>query len=144
MADPDLVVRRLREIDRRVAALRAVRGSSREAFLEDSDRQALAERHLQVAIQAAIDIALHVVADDTGETPEDYGSAFVLLAREGVLPPPLGHHLRLAAGLRNVLVHAYADVDASQLWDHLDDVDDLTEFAGYVSAYLQGDDALPG
>lgn len=36
------------------------------------------------------------------------------------MPPPLAERLRLEAGLRNVLVHAYADIDASQVWEHLE------------------------
>jgi len=39
-------------------------------------------------------------------------------------------------------VHAYLDVDPRQLLRHLDDVDDLTEFAGRVEAYLAVEDNL--
>ncbi len=93
MVDPEVVRRRLRQIDRRVAALRAVAEGDRTRFLDDLDLQAQTERHLQVAIQAAIDVALHVPAEETAEVPEDfpedYGSAFALLARTGYIPAPL-------------------------------------------------------
>ncbi|HWB70833.1 MAG TPA: HepT-like ribonuclease domain-containing protein [Egibacteraceae bacterium] len=69
------------------------------------------ERHLQLANQSAIDIAMHVLAEDSAETPEDYGAAFTLLARHGVLDDNLANRLSLAAGLRNILVHGYLDVD---------------------------------
>lgn len=136
MVDPDVVRRRLRQIDRRVAALRVVANGNRDTFLAASELQAQTERHLQVAIQAAIDIALHVLAEDTTETPEDYGAAFVLLAQHDVIPAALAQQLRLAAGLRNLLVHGYADVDPQRIWAHLDDLDDLVTFAQNVHAYL--------
>lgn len=136
MVDHEVVLRRLREIDRRVVSLRSSKANDRVAFSEDLDLQAQVERHLQVAIQAAIDVAIHILADDTGDTPDDYGSAFVLLARHTALPQRLADRLRLAAGFRNVLVHAYVDIDAEQVWKHLNDVQDLTEFAEHIVAYL--------
>jgi predicted nucleotidyltransferase len=57
LVDPESVERRLREIDRRIVAARGVRDRGRELFLADEDLQTLAEHHLQIAIQSAIDIA---------------------------------------------------------------------------------------
>jgi uncharacterized protein YutE (UPF0331/DUF86 family) len=136
LVDPEVVRRRLRQIDRRVAALRAIATGERDVFLDDLDLQATTERHLQVAIQAAIDIALHILADETAETPEDYGSAFTLLGRAGRIPTPLAERLRSAAGLRNVLVHAYVDVDPKLVWAHLEDLDDLTAYAQHITVSL--------
>ncbi|MGH3666222.1 MAG: type VII toxin-antitoxin system HepT family RNase toxin [Egibacteraceae bacterium] len=126
----------MREIDRRVAALREAAAGDEAAFLHDADVQARTERHLQVALQSAIDIALHVLAEDSAATPEDYGSAFLLLAGLDVIPQPLAQRLRGAAGLRNVLVHTYLELDPKQVWRHLDDLDDLVEFARAVESYL--------
>ena len=145
MVDPEVVRRRLRQIDRRVAALRAVAEGDRARFLDDLDRQAQTERHLQVAIQAAIDVALHVLAEETAEVPEDYGSAFALLARTGYIPAPLAERLRSATGLRNVLVQASTDVDPTRVWAHLDHLDDLTAFASHISSLLDaGASPSPG
>lgn len=133
MVDPDVVVRRLREIGRRLAQLRMLRAAGRTS---DLAVQAQVERHLQVAIQGAIDVALHVVADDTDRTPDDYGSAFLVLAEVGVIDSELAARLRLATGLRNLLVHAYLDIDPDRLWEHLDHLDDLDGFALAVTEYL--------
>ena len=76
MVDAEFVGRRLREIGRRLAALRDVRSNGERTFLIDLALQAQAERHLQLALQCAIDIALHILADDTDRTPDDYRTAF--------------------------------------------------------------------
>lgn len=136
MADAELVRRRLRELGRRVAALRALRDGDEAAFLRDLALQAQAERHLQIALQTAIDVALHIVATETDATPDDYGSAFTALADSGVIPPDLGSRLRLAAGLRNILVHAYLDVDPERIWAQLARLDDLVSLASHVDAHL--------
>lgn len=137
MVDPESVQRRLREIDRRLGWLRSIHSHDRQTFVRDPGLQAQAERHLQLAIQSAIDIALHILAEDSGETPDDYGGAFTLLARLGVLPEQLAERLRRAAGLRNVLVHTYLDVDPTKVWEHLSDLEDLERFGAAVQDYLR-------
>ncbi len=137
MVDAEVVGRRLREIGRRLGALRAISAHGESSFLADPALQAQAERHLQLALQCAIDIALHILADDTDQTPEDYGTAFRELAAVGVLNRDLADRLRLAAGLRNVLVHAYLDVDPARIWTHLGRLGDLEDFAHAVDAYLE-------
>ena len=136
MVDAEVVNRRLREIGRRLGALREVYSRGEGTYLADPGLQAQAERHLQLALQCTIDIALHIVADDTDRTPEDYGSAFRELGAVGILAKDLADRLRMAAGLRNVLVHAYLDVDPARIWIHLGRLDDLEDFAKAVDAYL--------
>jgi uncharacterized protein YutE (UPF0331/DUF86 family) len=123
-------------MDRRVQALRAIERGGREDFLATEGLRTQAERHLQLAIQCAIDVAVHILAEDSTITPEDYGSAFVALAEMDVLNTDLADRLRLAAGLRNVLVHAYTDVDPERVWTHLSRLEDLEAFAAAVERYL--------
>lgn len=136
MVDAEVVERRVREIGRRLAALRSLRAAGRAGFDTDPGVRAQVERHLQVAVQCAIDLAFHILADESDRTPEDYGSAFVLLAEAGVVPADLADRLRLAAGLRNLLVHAYLDVDPDRLWDTLEHLEDLDDFARRVVDHL--------
>jgi uncharacterized protein YutE (UPF0331/DUF86 family) len=137
LVEAESVRRRLREVDRRVGLLEAIRAGGRDAFLADVGRQAQAERHLQLAIQSAIDVALHLVAEDSAATPETYGSAFTLLAEQGPLGRELAEQLCRATGLRNVLVHGYLDVDPSRVWEHLEHLGDLRDFALAVEAHLR-------
>lgn len=139
MVDPEVVRRRLRELDRRLGALRAVIAAGEQAYLADPNVRAQTERHLQVAIQSAIDVAVHILAEDSAATPEDYGSAFVLLADLGIIAGGLAEQLRRAAGLRNILVHAYIDVDPQAVWRHLQGLDDLVAFAEAVEAHIRTD-----
>ncbi|MDQ3972997.1 MAG: DUF86 domain-containing protein [Actinomycetota bacterium] len=116
--------------------VRDIRERGRDPFLHDLATQAQAERHLQLAIQSAIDIAMHVLAENSAETPEDYGAAFTLLARHGLLDDDLANRLRLAAGLRNILVHGYLDVDPQRVWEHLNRLSVLVDFAAALEEYL--------
>ncbi len=138
MVEPERVRRRLRELDRRLRLLDGLRREDRDDYLADVAVQAQVERHLQLALQSAIDVALHLAADSPGRPVEGYGDAFVALGDGGVLPATLAGRLRLAAGLRNVLVHGYVDVDPALVWASLDDLGDLREFATHVDDWLEG------
>lgn len=132
-------MRRLRELDLRLGALDTLRRDTIEArYRSELAVRAQVERHLQLAVQAVIDVAVHIVAEDVAGVPEDYGSAFMLLADEGLIDRSLAQRLRKAAGLRNVLVHGYVDVDPGIVWRSLDDLDDLREFAAFAGRFVQG------
>ena len=136
MVDPEAVRRRMRQIDARVRALEDVRARGEDAFLADPGVQAMVERHLQVAIQAAIDIAIHIVAEDSAQTPEDYAAAFAALAKIEIIDPALAGRLGDAARLRNVIVHMYLDVEPARVWAHLARLSVLRDLASAVETYL--------
>jgi len=136
LVEPERVQRRAREIGRRLGLIDALLPLGREILLADANSSAAVERHLQIAIQAAIDIAVHLLSEDVDRTPESYGHAFRLLVEPGVLAPGLAARLSDAAGLRNILVHDYLDLDPDQLWSALQGLDDLREFTDAVQAYL--------
>lgn len=136
MVDPRAVRLRLREVDRRIGRLRRILEAGREAFLGDPEVQAAAERHLQVAIQGAIDAGAHLVAEASAETPADYAGVFAALARMGVIDGGLAERLARAARLRNLLVHLYLQVDPERLWEAIGQVGDLEALAAAVERHL--------
>lgn len=125
---------------RRLRLIDALLPRGRDALLADPNGFAALERHLQLAIQAAIDIAVHVLSEDVDRTPESYGHAFLLLVEAGVVDPDLGARLKDAAGLRNILVHDYRDLDPLRVWAAAQELDDLRAFARAVLTYLDPDE----
>ncbi|MDP2216301.1 MAG: DUF86 domain-containing protein [Methanolobus sp.] len=69
--------------------------------------------------------------------PEIYRSVFLILGKNGIIPPEFAEFFSQAAGFRNVLVHIYEDIDMSILYMFLTErLDDFDEFAGYIAQYL--------
>jgi uncharacterized protein YutE (UPF0331/DUF86 family) len=114
-----------------------VQAAGHDAFVGDDALRTPCERHLQLAILLAIDIAIHLVAEDSAKTPDDYGSSFAILAEMKVLNSDLATRMRSAAGLRNILVHAYLDVDPERLWNHLSSLGELDRFASAIERYVE-------
>ena len=87
------------------------------------------EHTLQIAIQAAIDAAAHIVAEERLGEARTQRELFDLLARAGWLPLELLDRIRRMCGFRNILVHGYDEVDLSIVRDVLEHgLDDLLEF----------------
>lgn len=73
------------------------------------------ERVLQEAIEAALDVNAHLIAELGHTVPDDYFGGFTKLGDLGVLPAELAHALAPAAGLRNRLVHEYDAIDDAKV-----------------------------
>ncbi len=125
MVERDIALAKIAAIDRcldRIATTRSASGRG----LSPADAEDIALLNIQRAIQAAIDLAQHVIATEGYELPDSLGHTFVVLARRDVIDAQLGERLRRMVGFRNVLVHEYQALDPaivdSILSDHLVDL----------------------
>jgi len=108
--DTEVIDARLRELSHRLKRVAAKKPTSLRRLIEDEDLQDIVSRNLELAIQACIDIAMHLCgAHDV--VPASSGEAFTALADKNLVPRALAQRLRRAVGLRNVLVHEYVEID---------------------------------
>lgn len=139
MTSAQLVARKLATLTEYALRARTRRPASSEALAADLERQDALAMALLVAIQEAVDIAFHIVADERWGTPRSYAEGFEMLATRGVIRPELAVALTRGTGLRNRLAHGYASVDVTRLWAELPDgLDALDEFATAIAAFLSG------
>ena len=135
-ADSPVVRRHLAALREALANLRRHSGATPEKLRADVDLRWTVEHGLQLCAQNAIDIATHLAAT-AGLDTTDYASAIDRLTGMGVLPAAFGAGFRQVAGLRNVLVHDYIDVDLGIVARVLDEnLDDFEEFARLVERHL--------
>jgi uncharacterized protein YutE (UPF0331/DUF86 family) len=88
---------------------------------------------LQIAIQAGLDVASHIVSDERLGEPETNYQLFELLAKHGWLSDQLASTMRAIVGFRNILVHGYQTVDLDIMRDVVENhLDDLLEFTGTI------------
>lgn len=89
--------------------------------------------NLQRAVQAAMDLATHVVASEGWGLPDSAGSTFALLEKNGVVDSELAAKLQRMVGFRNIAVHEYQAIDPAIIEaivsQHLPE---LRQFAGLI------------
>jgi len=69
---PEVIRRRLQKLDEYLAILKKLRSYPLEGFLADPERYGSAERFLQLAIEALMDMGSHVIAELELGTIEAY------------------------------------------------------------------------
>lgn len=135
MTDLQLVAKKLALIETSVGELRSL--VHLEAVQEDVRELRFAAYTLHIAIQAALDVAAHIVADNRLGEPQNNRELFELLARYGWISRELMGSLREMVGFRNIVVHGYERLNAAIvekiLRNHLDD---LLQFVSAVRTQL--------
>ena len=135
MTDHDLVAKRLAFIE---TCLRELRELSRPDVLStDIREQRFVEHTLQLSVQAALDVASHIVSEERLGEPATNRELFDRLAHAGWFAKELGDRVSNMAGFRNVLVHGYTDVDLAIVRDVLaNHLGDLDEYIAAIRARL--------
>ena len=108
---------------------------TKEEFLNDDVLKAAVERNVQVAIQSVLDICNHVVADMKLEVPDEEKQAFSIMAAHQLISFELAAKLGLMAGMRNVLVHEYLEIDYDRLYEVM--THNIADFEELIAAILQ-------
>ncbi len=137
MTDADLVAKKLAFIETCVRELRQL--CRPERIPEDIREERFAAHTLQIAIQAAQDIASHIVSDENLGEPETNRELFELLHRESWISAELATVMQRMIGFRNTVVHGYQRFDPRILQDIvINRLDDLLAFVTAIRGRLGG------
>ena len=124
MIDAALVGKKLAFIDTCLREMTDLADVTRLA--SDLREQRFVQHTLQLALQAALDTSSHIVSARRLGEPETNRELFGLLVQDGWVSDDLLPRMQAMAGLRNILVHGYQQVDNAILRDvvehHLGDV----------------------
>jgi uncharacterized protein YutE (UPF0331/DUF86 family) len=128
MPDRDVILAKTAIIQRCLKRIKETTKLSPES-LEDMDKQDVFVLNLQRAVQAAIDLATHIVATAGLGLPETVKENFEFLLRNGVIPENMNDKMKAMVGFRNIAIQNYQAIDVkilkSILTDHLKDLEDF-------------------
>jgi uncharacterized protein YutE (UPF0331/DUF86 family)/predicted nucleotidyltransferase len=140
--DRDLLMDRMTRLEEFLALLEPLAALDRSDFCGDPYRYGSAERFLQLAIEAALDIGHHLIAHMGLGRPQSYAEVFRILGRAGILPEALAEAMAQMARWRNRLVHLYWDIDHAQVHAMLPQaIRDLKAFMQVTARLIEGTSA---
>ncbi|VAW31409.1 Protein of unknown function DUF86, SO_3166 group [hydrothermal vent metagenome] len=94
------------------------------------------ERLFELLIAASTDILFHTLAEQN-ISPTSYRDAFRLAGKHKLIPVELANRLQNAAGMRNILVHLYEEIDYNILHSSIQPtLQDFNQFVAIFSASL--------
>ncbi len=107
--------------------------------LEDNhDELYSIEHRIQLAIESAINIGEHLVSGLNLGLYDDAKGVFLILGKKRVIDNQLADNLKNAAGMRNILVHNYLEIDLQLIQKAATtDLKDLEEFTKQINTFLQ-------
>lgn len=124
---PEVLARKLDRLRAFLSDLRPHRDRSAADVRQDPYE---VERLLELLVQVSVDVLAHQLAERS-VTPDSYRAVFEHAGQEGLIAQDLASRLADAAGLRNVLVHLYEEIDyeivATSIGRAIDDFGELLE-----------------
>ncbi|MGH2771923.1 MAG: type VII toxin-antitoxin system HepT family RNase toxin [Actinomycetota bacterium] len=140
MVRPELVTRKLSQLHRYLSELEAHRGLPYQDYLSKSDKRRAVERLLELVVEVAVDLNTHLVTEKRGSPPSDYADSFRAAAACGILPAGLAETLAPSAGLRNVLVHEYGEIDDAKVHGSITmALDGFAEYSRNIVKWLKSE-----
>lgn len=135
MTNSDVVAKKLALIETYVRELRELANPA--ALASDIRERRFVEHTLQIAIQAMLDVASHIVSDESLGEPETNSQLFDRLAATHWVSEEQRRTFVAMAGFRNILVHGYAAVDLAIVRNIVENhLGDLTDFVAAIRPRL--------
>ena len=132
-----VIVRRLAIIEKHVGRLRdASKNLNYESFLVNDEIQAIVERRLHICLEALVDSGLRIVSLLGLEKPERYRDLPFILVRNNVIPSDEREVFERMISFRNVLVHLYAELDPTRVYEALQKLDDIERVASHIAKFV--------
>ena len=105
---PDVIVKKLVSMTTYLNDLLPHKDISFDEFMK---KHYEIERLLELLVMTASDIVFHLISTKGESIPASYKAAFLRAGELGLISSGLGKSLALGAGLRNILVHEYEEID---------------------------------
>ncbi len=131
---PEVIARKLSKMSQYLKDLAPYRNVAYKYYMSDHYKL---ERLIELLIMTASDIVYHLLSMRGEAPPGSYRAAFLRAGEMGILSEGLSANLSLGAGLRNILVHEYEEIDHELLYRSIPQIiDDLTGFVEEVTNQL--------
>jgi uncharacterized protein YutE (UPF0331/DUF86 family)/predicted nucleotidyltransferase len=137
--DKEMVQHHLKQLHEAVLILQDLGKTNREEFTTDYRVYGLAERYLQLAIEACLQICGILVASLGLRRPEGYYELLSIVGSQQIIPNTLSYRLEILTNLRDALVRDPSTLNRDLLYDHIQQrLDDLEAFASAVEERVAG------
>jgi len=121
---PQVVKNKLIKFDDYLEQFRQYKKTTYDTFWEDHLKF---ERLFELLVMIANDIVFHLIALKNDSPPTTYRTGFLRAGELNILSPDLAKKLALAAGMRNIIVHQYENIDYQKVFESIDEMIEVFE-----------------
>ncbi len=136
--EKSFIIKKLEHIAKYTKELEELLNKFDDKELKLSTNIHAAERLVQLITDAMIDINQHFIREKDLEVPDDLRGTFNIIGDGGILPKEFAGRISSLAGLRNILVHQYEDLDKDLFIRNLrQNFSDFEQYQKYIYQYLE-------
>ncbi len=129
LVDKDLILAKAGSVKSHLNRVIEKRNVDLESFIKDIDRQESILFNIQTAVQNCIDIAAHIISEESFGVPGSTTEMLYILGKNGYLDNDLTQKMVKAVGFRNLIVHEYGKIELEQAYEIAqNDINDLNEY----------------
>jgi uncharacterized protein YutE (UPF0331/DUF86 family) len=138
MVKPEYIITMLKTIEQNYIELYRHRNAGAKEIAKNKSLQWSIERGLQVTIQAILDIGSHILAEKKVNGWKTCKEIPIKLNERGIITKALANKISLMAGLRNILVHEYLEIEPKEISNILkNNLEDFKIFVVQIRKYLE-------
>ena len=138
MVDRDKIEGLIRQLQLFTGYLIDITQENEAYYLNDPKSIGSSRYYLQASIETCINISNHIIATERLRAPRDYKDSFQVLNEAGILSDEVSRTMKEVAGLRNLLVHIYWDVDDRMIYAGIQsELSDFDDFIGEIMVFLK-------
>lgn len=141
MIDREFVLEKINLITRDLKRLEVFSDLSIDQIAKDFIKFAALKNILMETIGRAIDINQHLISElsmPETEAPKTYRETFLLLEDLKILPGDFAEEISKSAGLRNVIVHEYNNLDKVIIYKKVGDaIKQYVKYCDYILKLLK-------
>ena len=112
-------LRRIERFEEGMKLLDKVAKTRFEKYSKSLELQSIAERNLQVCTEVIIDLSNVIISKKGLKVPSTYKESVKILKENKVLKDKLAKDVEEIVGIRNIIVHMYADIKAEIIHKNL-------------------------
>ncbi len=125
-------LKRLERFNAGIKILEELKKVEKDVFVNDLKLLSLAERNIQVCVEFVVDLANFIIGKLGLKMPESYKESIERIKEAGIIDEKLKDNLVDLVGLRNILVHMYADIRADLIFDELEEIIKILKTRNYI------------
>lgn len=128
--DRQIVTKRINLMIKCLERLRQFERISFDEYRDNFDFQLIAERLIEVLVELASDINSYLLVQLYQSPPDTYATSFKEVGQKNIISQELATDLAKSAGMRNILVHQYVDIDSQIVYASITKA--LTQYPQYI------------
>lgn len=115
-------LKRLERFNRAIEILEKLREKKKEVFVNDLWLTSVAERNIQIITEFVVDVSNFIISRLGAKIPESYKETIERIHKLKIVDENLKEKAIELVGLRNLIVHLYAEVKYDLIFDNLEEI----------------------